>query len=428
MVISISFNSFPPSHEFYYTKICSVHAPMYDKMRMMDKIDDLLTRGVANIIPNKNKMEKLLRSEKKLNIYNGIDPTSPKIHLGNTVPLRKLQLMVELGHNVTFLIGDFTTLIGDSSDKDSERPILTKDEIDENFKTYKKQAEKVLDFSKIKIVYNSQWLSKLKFGEIIKLCQNFSIGDFVNRELIRRRLDACNRVRLDEVLYPVMQGYDSYFMDTDIQFGGTDQTFNMQAGRTLQKNIRNKESFIVANYFLTGTDGRKMSKSWNNAIWIKDGPEEMYGKLMSVKDDLVVEYFTLATNIPLEEIAQLPKNPLENKKRLAYEITRQIHGEKRAKVAQDNFAEVFSQKGLPNDVPEYFLPKPNPTLLELISSTGLVKSKSEAKRLILQKAVEVAGNTYQNPHEGIDTSDWVHVKIGKRKFARVKSKNDRQQI
>ena len=200
-------------------------------------IETTLTRGVTNIIPEEKGLAKLLSSDKKLNVYLGIDPTATKIHIGHAVALRKLQEFVELGHNVTFLIGDFTALIGDTSDKNSERPILTSKEIEENFKSYKKQAKKILDFSKVTLRHNSEWLKKLTFTNIVELAQNFSVGDFVGRELIRKRLDEGTRVRLDEMLYPVMQGYDSYLLDTDIQIGGADQTFNMQAGRTQQKNL-----------------------------------------------------------------------------------------------------------------------------------------------------------------------------------------------
>lgn len=207
----------------------------------MDQIEELLTRGVANTIPNKEELKKALESGRKLNIYLGIDPTATKIHLGHAVPLRKLQKFAELGHTVTFLIGDFTALIGDTSDKESERPILTPDEIEQNFFTYKRQAEKILDFSKINLRYNSEWLGDLNFEDVINLSRHFSVGDFISRELIRQRLLEGKKVRLDEVLYPVMQGYDSYFMDIDLQIGAADQTFNMQAGRTLQKNLRNKE-------------------------------------------------------------------------------------------------------------------------------------------------------------------------------------------
>ncbi|KKT67855.1 MAG: Tyrosine-tRNA ligase [Candidatus Curtissbacteria bacterium GW2011_GWC1_44_33] len=219
---------------------------------MNEAIEELLTRGVVNIIPNKDKLKKLLLSGKKLNVYLGIDPTATKIHIGNAVPLRKLQAFVELGHNVTFLIGDFTALIGDTSDKESERPTLTSEQIQENFKTYQEQASKILDFTKVKARFNSEWLKKLDFKEVIKLCQRFSFGDFASRELIKKRLQAGKWVGLHEALYPAMQGYDSYFMDTDVQIGGADQTFNMQAGRVLQKQLRNKESFVLVTGYLGG--------------------------------------------------------------------------------------------------------------------------------------------------------------------------------
>ncbi len=210
----------------------------------MADTDELLTRGVANIIPGKKELTELLSSGKKLNIYLGIDATATQIHLGHAVVLGKLQKFAQLGHNVTFLIGDFTALIGDTSDKDSERPILTPEQIEENFKTYKKQAEKILDFSKVTVRRNSEWLNKLTYKEIVKLSQSFSLNDFISRELIRKRLDERKNIGIAETQYPMMQGYDSYFLDTDLQIGGTDQTFNMQAGRTLQKKWRNKESFV----------------------------------------------------------------------------------------------------------------------------------------------------------------------------------------
>ncbi|KKR15880.1 MAG: Tyrosine-tRNA ligase, partial [Candidatus Levybacteria bacterium GW2011_GWA1_39_32] len=295
----------------------------------MTDIDELLTRGIANIIPSKDKLAEKLKKDGKLNVYLGIDPTNTKIHLGHAVSLRKLQKFAELGHNVTFLIGDFTALVGDTSDKDSERPVLTKGEIEENFSTYKEQAEKILDFSKVKVKHNSEWLAKLTYSQVFELKQQFSLNDFISRELIKKRLDEGKSVRLDETEYPIMQGYDSYFMDTDIQIGGTDQTFNMQAGRTLQKKLRGKESYFLATEFLMGTDGRKMSKTWNNAIWLDDSPEDMYRKIMAINDELINEYYVLATDLPMEEIEELKqglKDPLSAKKKLAKTIVAEMHG------------------------------------------------------------------------------------------------------
>src|SRR3990167_2719103 len=267
-----------------------------------EKIEEILTRGVVNIIPGREDLEKLIKSGKKLNVFLGIDPTSTRIHLGHSVSLRRLQLFVELGHNVTFLIGDFTALIGDTSDKESERPILTYEQIEENFKTYKEQAEKFLDFSKVTLVHNSDWLQSVNFPGVVKLLRHFSLNDFISRELIKKRLTEGKSVSLPEVIYPVMQGYDSWHLNTDVQIGGTDQVFNMQAGRTLQKNLRQKESFIVENGMLSGTDGRKMSKSWENGIWLTDGPEEVYGKVMSVTDSVIEDFFVKGTSLPMKQV------------------------------------------------------------------------------------------------------------------------------
>ena len=362
----------------------------------MDAIEELLTRGVVNIIPGKAELVALLRSGKKLNVYLGIDPTATKIHIGHAVPLRKLQAFAQAGHTVTFLIGDFTALIGDTSDKESERPILTSAQIEENFQTYKQQAQKILDFSKVKVRHNSEWLKKLGFDEIIKLAYHFSAGDFFSRELIKKRQTEGTHVGLHEVLYPVMQGYDSYFMDTDIQLGGTDQTFNMQAGRILQKDLRGKESFIMANPFLEGTDGRKMSKTWGNEIWLDDMPEEMYGKVMSIKDDLIIEYFTLATYTPIGEIAQVKQalenreNPMLWKKLLAHRIVSELHSSSLADEAQKQFELTFQKK----DLRQATLPTVSVSTLTSIASvsqilidTKIASSKSQAKRLLSQGSV-----------------------------------------
>ncbi|HRN95950.1 MAG TPA: tyrosine--tRNA ligase [Candidatus Levybacteria bacterium] len=393
----------------------------------MNQIDELLTRGVANIISNKKALEQRLQSDKKLNIYLGIDPTSTHIHLGHAVPLRKLQQFAQMGHHVTFLIGDFTALIGDTSDKETERPILTTDEIQQNFETYKKQAEKILDFSKVTVQHNSEWLSKLTFAEIVKLTQHFSFGDFASRELIKKRLTEGKKVGLHEALYPVMQGYDSYFMDTDLQLGGTDQTFNMQAGRTLQKVLRDKESFVMTNEFLTGTDGRKMSKTWGNAIWLEESPIDMFGKVMSIKDDLIIEYYTLGTNVPLNEIETIKQrlesgeNPLDIKKELATTIVSELHSKEEAQYAQNHFLTVVQQKGTPEKIDTITLTSGEQrTILDFIVENKLVSSKAEGKRLIEQKGVTFDKQPVQSPHEIIREGV---LQIGKRTFIKIEISN-----
>ncbi|MBI1864089.1 tyrosine--tRNA ligase [Candidatus Woesebacteria bacterium] len=379
----------------------------------MDKIDEILNQGVENVIPSKERLKEILLSGKKLNIYLGIDPTATKIHLGHAVQLRRLQSFADLGHKVTFLIGDFTALIGDTSDKDKERPVLSSEQIQENFKTYKKQAEKILDFSKIDVKFNSQWLEKLNLKDLIKLTQHFSFGDFASRELIKNRLQSGKKVGLHEALYPVLQGYDSYFMDTDIQIGGTDQTFNMQAGRTLQKDLREKESFVITTSFLMGTDGRKMSKSEGNAIWLEDSPEEMYGKIMSIKDELIHSYFILATSLPLAEVEKIEKeDPLYQKTKLAETIVNELHNKDEAQKAKENFKKIFQEKK------REFIPIHNlGTLQEVVAPYTSLATISDAKRLIYQGGVDLNGQTIKDPKHQLSVGD--ELIIGKRTFIKI---------
>lgn len=392
-------------------------------------IRNILTRGVENIIPSKEKLEKELQGKRKLNIYLGIDPTATRIHLGHAFPLRRLAWFVELGHNVTFLIGDFTALIGDTSDKDKERPVLTYEQIKENFASYQSQAEKFLDFSKVKVVHNSEWLSKLGFDDVVKLARHFTLNDFIGRELIKKRLTEGTSVSLPEVLYPMMQGYDSYFMDTDIQIGGTDQTFNMQAGRTLQKDLRNKESFIIANGFLTGTDGRKMSKSWGNAIWLEDSAEEIFGKVMSVKDELLVEYFNLATNLSDEEIAtqmesiKNGENPMKVKRVLARQIVREIAGGDKVETAEKSFDDKVVNKTAGEDVLEIKVVSPllgTDQLSGLTLENKLIESKSEFRRLLDQGGIYLNDQRVDKDQSELRLKQGENiVRLGKRKYIKI---------
>lgn len=391
----------------------------------MIDIEELLTRGVSNIIPGKNELAGKLHNGKKLNIYFGIDPTSTKIHLGHGVPLRKLDQFAKLGHNVTFLIGDFTALIGDTSDKESERPALTIEEITQNFKTYKRQAEKILDFSKVRIRYNSEWLKKLTFEDILRLTQHFSVGDFVGRELVKKRLNDNKRVGLNEFLYPVMQGYDSYILTTDLQIGGTDQTFNMQAGRTLIKDFKNKDSFILTTPILEGTDGRKMSKSWGNAIWLDDNPNDLFAKVMAINDDLIIRYFILTTNVELSKIEEIKKNvaknPLENKHILASTIVSEIYGENIATEAKDHFDKVVRQKKISTDIPISEIKFHEPfNIVEGLMLLQLAQSASEAKRLIIQGGVTLDDKVIKDPKAKFDPSTGSILRIGKRKIVKLK--------
>lgn len=399
-----------------------------EESRKKELIESLVTRGVENIIPGKEKLLEILNSGKTLNVFLGIDPTATRIHLGHAFPLRKLQIMTELGHNVTFLIGDFTAKVGDTSDKDTERPVLSDEEIKINFETYKRQAEKFLDFSRVKVVHNSEWLSRLTFGEVLKLTQNFSLNDFISRELIKKRLTDGKRVSLPETLYPIMQGYDSYFMDTDIQFGGTDQTFNMQAGRTLQKNLRNKESFVVANGFLSGTDGRKMSKSWGNAIWIEDSAEDVYGKIMSIADEVIVSYYEMGTNAKLKAIEEAKErlasgeNPMILKKELAKLIVEELHGFMAVKQAEDHFQKTVVDKTASEETKEVKVEFPlavmggENSLMAVLLDNRLVSSNSEFKILLSEGAIYL--DEVRLVREQTILQPGV-VRVGKRKYLKL---------
>ncbi|KKT64374.1 MAG: Tyrosyl-tRNA synthetase [Candidatus Collierbacteria bacterium GW2011_GWC2_44_30] len=388
-----------------------------DEASKKELIESFLTRGVENIIPSRAELEKLLYSEKKLNVYLGIDPTATRIHLGHAFPLRKLQILADLGHNVTFLIGDFTAKVGDTSDKETERPILTDEQIEENFQTYKRQAAKFLDFTKVQVHHNSEWLSKLNFGDVLKLTRNFSLNDFISRELIKKRLTEGKPVSLPEVLYPIMQGYDSYYMDTDIQLGGTDQTFNMQAGRTLQKNLRGKESFVLANGFLPGTDGRKMSKSWGNAIWIED--------------PVILTYYLMGTNasqLVIDEAkSRLEKgeNPMNLKKELANIIVNELHGEGAIAGAEEHFRKTVVEKTAGEDTPVIKVDFAVPVLGAEASLTayalanGLVTSNTEFKTLLKEGAIYLNEKRIDGEAELPLNQGENVVRIGKRKYLKL---------
>lgn len=383
------------------------------------KIDELLERGVDEVIDLEHLKEKLL-SGKKLRIKLGIDPTSPDIHLGRAVVLWKLREFQDLGHEAVFIVGDFTGQIGDTSDKETERPMLSEDEVKRNSKTYFSQAFKILDKSKTKTYYNSKWLKKLEFLEIGRMADKFGLHEFSSRELIKKRLDSGKRVSLREILYPLMQGYDSVAVKADIELGGTDQRFNLLAGRSIQPLYNQEPQDIVITKFpLEGTDGRKMSSSWGNVISITDEPNNMFGKVMSLEDSLMVKYFELATRVPMEEVdrvkAELEKgaNPRDVKKRLAEEIVALYHGEREADKAKDEWEKVFSKGELPSKMEEFETGR----LIDLVSK-ATQNSSSSAKTLINQGAVRVNGEVKKEwgfmPQEG------DIIQIGPRRFIKVK--------
>ncbi len=321
-------------------------------------------------------------------------------------------------------------MIGDTSDKEGERPVLTTAQIEQNFQTYKTQAEKLLDFSRIKLRYNSEWLKKLTFAEIISLSHHFSAGNFFSREIIKKRLTGGMHVGLHELLYPVMQGYDSFMLDTDIQIGGTDQTFNMQAGRILQKVLRRKESFVLATEFLPGTDGRKMSKTWGNAIWLNDPPDEMFGGIMSINDKMLIPYFTHATNVSLDEVENVQRrlsggeNPMLLKKELAVRIVTELHSSELAKEASRLFERAFQKRDLKGVAIRVFSFASGTTVSDALGAVPFQRSKSESKRLITAGSVSVNDVIISIPNAKDLLKDNDIIRVGKQ-FGKVELKNER---
>lgn len=384
------------------------------------KITELLTRGVDEVI-DRASLEKKLRSGKKLRVKLGIDPTSPNLHLGRSVPLLKLRDFQDLGHKVIFIVGDFTGVIGDTSDKESERPMLDKKTVQKNLKLYKAQAGKIIDIKKTEFHYNSEWLKKLDYVDVAEQSNLFSLAEFIARDNIRRRLDAGTRVSLREVLYPLMQGYDSVAVKADVELGGTDQRFNLLAGRAMQPYFKQAAQDIIMNPLVEGTDGRKMSSSWGNTINFSDEPNEMFGKVMSIADNLIIKYLTYFTRVPMTDIERLDDglkqgmNPRDAKVTLAEEIVRMYHGEKAAAGAVAYFQSVFSKKEKPADMPE-LKPSANDILTVLVEAQ-FVKSRGEGRRDIEGGGVRVNDKKVSSLEAVVKTGDVVQK--GKRFFVKI---------
>jgi tyrosyl-tRNA synthetase len=385
--------------------------------------DEALKNAMADEL--RERLEEADREGRPLRVYCGFDPTTSDLHLGHTVPMRKLRQFQELGHEVTFLIGNYTSLIGDPSDKDKLRPQLSAEKVQENARTYAEQAFKILDREKTLIRYNAEWLSELSFAELIELASNFTIQQFLSRENFRNRWDSGSAIYLHEMFYALMQGYDAYAMRTDVQVGGTDQLFNIiTAARKLMTFLGEKPNIGIINGILPGTDGEvKMSKSLGNHIPILASPEDMYGKVMSVPDKAMGQYFRLLSRWTPKEIAELEKgieqnqiHPRDAKMKLAKEIVSIYHSEEESESAQAAFVRVFQRGDVPSEMDEYVL-MPGQTVLDVLVSRDLVSSKSEGRRLIAQNGVRLNGETMEDPnqvfpHEGV-------LQVGKRRYLRV---------
>lgn len=391
-------------------------------MSKQQQIEEILHRAVAEII-HPASLAKKLKGGKKLRIKLGIDPTSPNIHIGRAVVLWKLRAFQDLGHKVVFIIGDFTGQIGDTSDKDAERPMLSEADIKRNLKTYLQQAYKILDKSKTEFHYNSKWLKKLGFAEIGKLANLFGLHEFSTRENIKKRLDAGKRVSLRELMYPLMQGYDSVMVKADVELGGTDQRFNMLAGRTIQEAYKQVAQDVLMVDLLEGIDGRKMSSSWGNSINLNDAPNDMFGKVMGIADNLTEKYFVFATNLPESKIKQLLKNtshPRDRKLILAETITAMYHGAKLAAAAKQNFISQFSNKELPSEIKTVSVKAGRYQIADLLVQLKLTESKNEARRLISQNGVKVNQATYKDSEIELQQKNNLIIQVGKRKFIRIK--------
>ncbi len=375
----------------------------------MLSIDDVLTRGVEQVLPSKESLKKLMES-RKITLYQGFDPTSPSLHIGHLIGIRKLAQFQKLGHQVIFLMGDFTGMVGDPTDKSAARQQLTHEQILTNLKSYKEQIKNVIDFkgkNPVKIVFNYDWLSKLTFADVVELAAHFTVQQMIERDFYQQRLKQNKPIYLHEFLYPLMQGYDSAHMGVDLEIGGNDQMFNLLAGRTIEKAYKNKEKFCLTTKLLTDPTGAKMGKTTGNTVNLTDTPEDMFGKIMALPDSLLELGFELLTDLDKPS-----SDAMTAKKTLAFEVVKQILGETKAQAAKKYFETTF-QKREP-EYNEYITLKSNAT----ITIAPLVGSNSEVKRLFTQGAIDINNQKITDPNVKLKVGD--KIKIGQKKFVEVK--------
>ncbi len=389
------------------------------------EIAELLNRGVAEINIRED-LEKKLRSGKKLRIKFGIDPTGSELHIGHAVPLQKLAQFQKLGHTVILLIGDYTAKVGDPTGKSETRPMLTDEQIQENMKDYVDQAGKILDISKAEIRYNSEWFNEISMTEIIKIASTRTVSQILHRKDFRNRMEQDVDIALSELMYPIMQGYDSVALKADVEIGGTDQLFNLMVGRAVQKQYDQVPQDVLTVPILEGLDGvEKMSKSLDNYIGVTESSKEMFGKTMSIPDDMIIRYFELATTVSMEEIAEIKKqlesgeNPRNLKVRLAKEIVTFYHDAKAADQAEEEFTRMFADKGKPDDMPQVSIPKGEYSVLDLVIKSKLCASNSDARRMIQSGAVKVDDVKKEDMEEMISVHKNIVLQVGKRKFCEL---------
>ncbi len=399
----------------------------------MDKIEELLTRGVDKIYPTREDLEKTLRSGKKLRLYQGFDPTGTQLHIGHMVGFRKLRQWQDLGHHVIFLIGDGTGQAGDPSGKTKSRDkFMDRNELRSNAKDYVMQAKKIVKFdgdNPVEILYNGDWLNKLELVDILNIAGNFSLQQLSERDLFQERMKRGESVNMREFLYPLLQGYDSVAMNVDLEIGGSDQTFNMLCGRTLVKSMQDREKFVMTTPLLTDSEGRKIGKTEGNVIGLNDNPSDLYGKIMGLSDDVIAKAFEYLTEVPMDEIKMIEEkikdkeNPMQYKKQLAYDLVKQLNDEKSAKSAQEIFEKTVQQKEMPSDIPEITVDMDEP-ISDVLVQAGLAISKSDAKRLIEQGGVEIDNIRITDGNLTFETlakNDVTVIQVGKRRFVKVKT-------
>lgn len=376
---------------------------------------EIIRRGAVEII-SEEELKKKLSENRPLKVKAGFDPTAPDLHLGHTVLLRKLRQFQDLGHKVIFLIGDFTGRIGDPSGRSEIRKPLTEEEVLKNAQTYKKQVAKILDVDKIEVVFNSHWFSRMSVVEILKLTAHTTVSQMLARADFKKRLSQNQDISLLEFMYPLLQGYDSVKLEADIELGGTDQIFNLLVGRDMQRDFGQPEQVVLTMPLLEGTDGvQKMSKSYGNFIGINDPAGEMLGKIMSIPDTLMFKYYELLTDEDLSAVKSM--HPRDAKLKLAELIVAQYHSADAAKKAREEFQRVFSQKELPEEMPEHKISAGKNNIIDILTVSGLVSSKNEARRLVIQGGVSLDGSTLTKEDENISKAGIL--KVGKRRFLRL---------
>lgn len=388
-------------------------------------MDNIFGRRVANVLPDKKGLEKLM-SERKIKLYQGFDPTGGRLHLGHSIGIRKLMDFANAGHEVIFLFGTGTVLAGDPSQRENAREKIAAEQINTNISGWKDQVGPLVDWNKVAIMHNGEWLLQLGLRDIIEIASHISAVQLFKRDMFERRIARGDTVWTHELLYPLLQGYDSVAMDVDLEIGGTDQEFNMLIGRELMKKMKNKEKFVLTVPMIVGTDGKQMSKSTGNCVWLDDTAEDMFGKLMALPDEHIITYMELVTDIELREIREIGEgiksgkvHPMEAKKRLALSVAKGFHGKEKAEEAQNSWEETFQKSEVPQNIPTHKISNKQ-NLVDVLVDSGMCKSKSDARRLVEQGAIEWNGEKVTQQDTSLDTEGTL--KVGKHRFLKLAKK------